>query len=242
MNVITIARQVGSWGDYIGVDVAKALEMRYIDREVITTAAERIGVSEQSLNKWEEEQGMIRRLIDNLSSITKIPSVPSQALRYSDHYSMVASDERFKGLVGSGFTQSEAARHVLGLRFPTARKTFGYLNLIRSVVTEFAREGNVVLAGSGSQIFLKDWKEVLHVLIIAPVEIRRKAIMEQEGVTLKVAESRVKENDAARAAFYKNQFKLDWLDANLYNLVIDTGRIPRELAADLIVKTAQALS
>jgi cytidylate kinase len=242
MNVITITRQIGSWGDYIGVDVAKALDMRYIDREVITTAAERAGVSEESLNKWEEEQGMLQRLITNLSSMTKIPTVPSQALRYSDHYSMVATDERLNTLVKSGFTQSEAARHVLGLKFPEARKKFGYLNLISSVVMEFAKEGNVVLAGSGTQIFLREWREVLHVLVIAPPEFRKKAIMEQEGVTLKVAESRVKENDTARATFYKNQFKLHWLDADLYNLVIDTERIPRQLAAELIIKAAQAVS
>ena len=51
MNVITITRQVGSWGDYIGVDVAKTLSMRYIDREIISTEAARAGISETTLER-----------------------------------------------------------------------------------------------------------------------------------------------------------------------------------------------
>ena len=110
------------------------------------------------------------------------------------------------------------------------------------MVEEFADTGNVVLAGSGSRMILKDRPDVLHVPIVAPVDTRIKAIMEQEGVSRKVSERRVKENDEARAAFFKNNFNVNWLDTILYDMVINTGRISKDLAVELIVKTAQNFS
>ena len=104
----------------------------------------------------------------------------------------MAQDERVQSLIRDGFNQNEAFRHVLALRFPEVRKKYDYASLVRSVVKEFADSGKVVLAGSGSQMFLKDRPDVFHVLIIAPEETRIKAIMEQEEIRRKVAERRVK--------------------------------------------------
>jgi cytidylate kinase len=197
MNVITVTRQIGSWGDYIGVDVAKALDMRYIDREIITMAAER-----------------------------------------ADYYTFAASHEGIRKLMLDGFSRGEAVRHEVAMKFPEAQA----FELTKTVVEEFAQKGNVVLAGSGSQMFLRDRPDVLHVLVVAPVEDRIKAIMEQEDVNRKVAERRVKENDEARASYIKHHYKVDWLNCSLYNLAIDTSRIPMELAVELVVKTAKGVS
>lgn len=243
MNVITISRQVGSWGDYIGVDVAKTLNMRYIDREIISTAAARAGISETTLERLQEPpKGLISRVMDSLSNMSLAPTTPSQALRQSDYYSLVSSGgvthAQVRSLMLSGFSQAEAVRHEVAKKFPEARA----LDLIRSVVTEFARNGNVVLSGSGSRMFLKDWPDVLRALIVAPSEDRIKAIMEQEGVSQKIAEMRVKENDEARSVYIRKHDKADWLDPSLYDVVINTGRIPRNLAVELIAKTAKSLS
>lgn len=238
MNVITITRQVGSWGDYIGVEVAKTLNMRYLDREIITTAAERAGITEASFESFEEPKGLLKRITDSLSTTSLTPATASQALRQSDYHTYVASDEGIRKLMLEGFSRGEAVRHEVAMKFPEARA----FDLMKSVVEEFAQKGNVVLAESGSQMFLKDWPDVLQVLIIAPVENRVKAIMEQEQVSRKVAERRVKENDEARASYVRHHYNVDWLDPRLYNLVIDTGSIPRSLAVDLIVKTVQGLS
>ncbi len=99
----------------------------------------------------------------------------------------------------------------------------------------------MVLAGSGSHLILKDKPGILHVLIIAPQEARISAIMEQEGVSRKIAERRVKENDDARSAYYRSYYKVDWLDCSLYDLSINTGPIPRDVAVEVITRTAQGL-
>lgn len=243
MKAITVARQVGSWGDFIGINVAKAIGMRYIDRETITNAAEQAGITESSIERMESPAGLLGRLVNAISGMPIVPSVASQAMRFSEINSLVATvDERVQKLIQEGFTPKEAARHILAMRFPEVRTKHDYASLIRSVVEEFADTGNVVLAGSGSQMILKDRPDVLHVLIVAPVDTRIKAIMEQEGVSRKVSERRVNENDEARAAFFKNNFNVNWLDTILYDLVINTGRISKDLAVELIVKTAQNFS
>lgn len=43
-RTITIARQLGSGGSYIGEHVARALDLKYVDREVLHSAAEALGV------------------------------------------------------------------------------------------------------------------------------------------------------------------------------------------------------
>lgn len=241
MKVISITRQVGSWGDYIGVNLADNLKWRYIDREIIVEAAERAGITEQSLENMESQTGLFRRLINSVSAMPSVPSVPSQALRFSELHSLVAQDERVQSLIRDGFNQNEAFRHVLALKFPEVRKKYDYASLVRSVVKEFADSGKVVLAGSGSQMFLKDRPDVFLVLIIAPEETRIKAIMEQEKVRRKVAERRVKENDLTRTTYFRKYFKVNWMDPNLYDLVINTGKVSKDLAMELIIKAIQKL-
>ena len=242
MNVITITRQVGSWGDYIGVEVAEKMGMRYLDREIIDEAAQQSGIPVGTLEKFDAQKSMLERLFYNINKTSLVPSVPSQALRHSElHSEVVAHDDRVKSLMENGFTQAESARHVLAMRFPETHRGRDHIGLIRNIVMEFAAQGNVVLAGSGSQMFLKDKPGVLHVLLVAPVEKRIKVLIEQEGTSWKIAEKRVRENDEARTAYFSKQYKVNWLDNSLYDLVINTARMNRSVAADVIIKAAQSL-
>lgn len=88
-------------------------------------------------------------------------------------------------------------------------------------------------------LILKDRSNILHCLIIAPSGLRIKAIMEQEGVSRKVADRRVKENDQARTAYFRRYFKVNWLDPSFYDLVFNIGKITKEAAAEMIVIAAR---
>ncbi len=242
MNVITITRQVGSWGDYIGVEVAEKMGMRYLDREIIDEAAQQSGIPVGTLEKFDAQKSMLERLFYNINKTSLVPSVPSQALRHSElHSEVVVHDNRVKSLMETGFTQTESARHVLAMRFPETHRGRDHIGLIRNVVMEFAAQGNVVLAGSGSQMFLQDRPGALHVLVVAPVEKRIKVLIEQEGISWKIADKRVRENDQAQTAYFRKQYKVNWLDNSLYDLVINTAKITHSVAADVIVKAAESL-
>jgi cytidylate kinase len=240
MKAITITRQVGSWGDYIGVDVAKSLNWRYLDRELVTEAAIQAGINESSLRSMEARTGMFQRVVDYMVGMPKTPSVSSQALRFSEIHSLVAmKDDRIKGLTREGFKQDEAVRHVLAMSFPEINRRYDFASLIKPVVLEFASAGDAVLAGSGSQVILKDRLNILHCLVIAPPGLRIKAIMEQEGVSRKVADRRVKENDQARTSYFRRYFKVNWLDPGLYDLVFNVGKVTKALVAEMIVNAVR---
>ncbi len=51
---ITIARQLGSGGSYIGQQVAKRLDYAYIDRQILQEAAKSLGLEEAELHNREE--------------------------------------------------------------------------------------------------------------------------------------------------------------------------------------------
>jgi CMP/dCMP kinase len=52
--VITISRQLGSGGAYIGQQLAKKLNILYLDREIIRLAAEKLSVLEDELEPRDE--------------------------------------------------------------------------------------------------------------------------------------------------------------------------------------------
>lgn len=53
--VITISRQLGCGGSYVGQQLAKKLNIRYVDREIISKAAEMFSVLEEDLESRDEK-------------------------------------------------------------------------------------------------------------------------------------------------------------------------------------------
>jgi cytidylate kinase len=65
---ITISRQLGSGGSYIGQRLASKLNMLYLDREIIKNAAEKLGILEKDLEGRDEK--LISRWEYILNSLT----------------------------------------------------------------------------------------------------------------------------------------------------------------------------
>ena len=53
--VITISRQLGSGGGYVGQHLAKNLNLLYLDREILSQAAKKLSVLEEDLETYEEK-------------------------------------------------------------------------------------------------------------------------------------------------------------------------------------------
>jgi cytidylate kinase len=65
---ITISRQMGSGGAYIGYRVAKELGFKYLDREILRQAAEHFGTEESMLEDLSERSpGIIETIIKGFS-------------------------------------------------------------------------------------------------------------------------------------------------------------------------------
>jgi cytidylate kinase len=62
--IVTVSRQMGSKGTYVGLEVAKRLGFSYIDREILQQAAHMLGSDEDSVAEYEEKSsGLIRNLM-----------------------------------------------------------------------------------------------------------------------------------------------------------------------------------
>ena len=56
MAVVTIAHETGSGGPEIGIELAKRLGWRYVDRDMLSEAAQRYGVGEDKLAELDEKK------------------------------------------------------------------------------------------------------------------------------------------------------------------------------------------
>ena len=120
----------------------------------------------------------------------------------------------------------------------TDRKKF--FHYIQRVILDFAQKNNVVILGRGGQILLKGVPGVLNVRIIAPLDVRIRRIKEQDGVDEMQAVRRLKRNDQDSGGFIRSFFNVDWEDANLYDLVINTQKISVEAGVNLILEVNQS--
>ena len=77
-NIITISRQMGSGGTYIGYLTAKELGFRYLDREILQQAANELGIEPCMLERYD---GRSASLMENIvqSFCFSTPEMPNSA-------------------------------------------------------------------------------------------------------------------------------------------------------------------
>jgi len=127
---------------------------------------------------------------------------------------------------------------------PQPREALGdqaYIELVRKVIYDRAEAGNVVVLGRGGQMILRNWPGALHVYITAPLEVRVARVAEERGTGRQLAERLVQESDRRRRDYIRHFYNnADWTNLRYYHLVVDTGRIPPQVATEIIVRAAQA--
>ncbi len=110
-----------------------------------------------------------------------------------------------------------------------------YLAGLESVVKELARSQSIVIRGRGSQFILKDQPGVLHILIVAPLRIRLKRVMDSLKLDEENAKKEIERFDSSRREFTKRYFHAELEDPLNYDLVINTENITFEKAISIII-------
>jgi cytidylate kinase len=233
MPVITISGALGSGAREVAQLVARRLGLDYVDREILARTAQSLGVSVAAVEQRDERPATLgERVASMLTNFLERSAVAggdpalgpeSLAVLLSRTYSEAASE---RPPAGGGPAELDERR---------------YIRTITGVIEALAEGGNVVLVGRGSQVILRDRPGSLHVLATAPLEMRVRRIALRDEVTMEEARRRVQESDRGRAAFHRKFFKVDADDPSLFDLVICTGRLSYEVAADLTVTAARAL-
>lgn len=116
------------------------------------------------------------------------------------------------------------------------------VKLLNETIKAFAKRDNTLIIGRGGFYVLKDYQNVLNVLLRAPLDYRIRNAMQTEQIDdILEAEKAVKHNDEVRQSFLQTFYGVDPNDARYFNLVIDTSRIPLNLAGRWIMEAAKAI-
>jgi cytidylate kinase len=110
-----------------------------------------------------------------------------------------------------------------------------YLQALKSVVRELARRQPLVIRGRGSQFILKDSPGALHVLVVAPLEVRVKRLMQDRKLDQETAKLEIARSDKSLREFIKRYFKAELEDPAYYDLIINTERFSFQAAASIVV-------
>jgi cytidylate kinase len=109
------------------------------------------------------------------------------------------------------------------------------------VIRELAATGRAVILGRAAAVVLADDPRALHVRLDGPEARRIVQAMQMEGVDRETAERRQRKVDRAREAYVRRYYDCDAADPKLYDLVLDSTRLPLQACVELIVTASAAL-
>lgn len=216
MPVITISRQLGSGAVYIAHQLAKKLNLRYIDKELITKVAQVAKVSEEQIEHFDQDE------FDKMKVLfAQVPfSAPGSGMLYPFGAVGYMEPYWFHGMIPE-------------LDGIDDRK---YLQITKTVIRNFAEEGNVIIMGRGGCILLKDFPAAIHLRIVAPLEKRIAwAIQEEPNIDQFKAKEIIEKKDKARAEYLKHFYNANWNDPLYYHLILNTGHVTLDNAVDLTI-------
>ena len=121
-----------------------------------------------------------------------------------------------------------------------SRKPTIYLDRFQSVIYDEAQKGDTVFFGRGSQLLLNSFGCALHVLVTGSEEKRVQFVMAQDSVAEEVAKKIVEKSDHDKRGFLRFAFDEDWLNPELYDLIINTDKLGIASAVNLVVDAARS--
>lgn len=128
--------------------------------------------------------------------------------------------------------------NLLGIE-PTVQQFKDYIRVVNQVIREMAAEGGVIIIGRAGQVLLRNEPRALHVRIIAPFEVRMARVAASRGISHEAAKAQIQASDRARKIYLRRFYHVDWEDPELYDLVINTGKISLTTAAESICQAAR---
>jgi cytidylate kinase len=114
-----------------------------------------------------------------------------------------------------------------------------YLIFLQAVMCERALPGRLVYHGQAGHLLLPGIGHVLKVRLIAPLDVRIRAVMAREGVGRDAALMYIQRVDEERLRRLRYLFQVDWRDPALYDVVLNLEHMTLETAVDVVLFMAQ---
>jgi len=109
-----------------------------------------------------------------------------------------------------------------------------FIEYCKTIIRGLAEEGNVVIVGRAGQFILRDFDNAFHVRITAGADFRIKRIMEKRSISRREAADLMKKSDTMRCNYIERYMKADWNDPVYYHIVLDSSKLGRDLAVNII--------
>jgi cytidylate kinase len=110
-------------------------------------------------------------------------------------------------------------------------------------VLDLAVKGNVLIRGWGATMILRSVSHVPCVRVCAPMDLRIERLMKRlETDDEKLARHEIEIDDHARASRMADHFGVHWGDPTLYDLTLNTERLPIATCVDMVVELARSAS
>jgi cytidylate kinase len=219
--IVTISRQEGSGGDELARRLAKALEFRLVDKEILTRVAAMAHVPVEQVKEFAEgEGGVVKRFLHTMAR--GLPDLDDYYKAFGELYAEHA--ERLDDYVyyGHGEGKSDFA----------SLSRADCLKFFESAIRDLAERGRVVIVGRGSQVLLADFPHTLHVRLVASEGCRIDTVAREQVFDRDKAAEHVKTSDQRRDRYLKTNYDRDVDDLSLYDLVVCMDK----LAADDVVE------
>jgi len=111
---------------------------------------------------------------------------------------------------------------------------FNYVELMHTIITRIAEEGNAVIVGRGGQYILQDFESAYLLLLIANEKDRVKFIVDKYNFSHKRAVQVVKGMQKRRGNLYSFFGRKDYDDLSLYDLTLNMSKLSMDEAQELV--------
>ena len=134
-RVIAISREVGAEGNRIGGLVAQRLGYRYVDEEIITTAAEKQGVDRAVIADAEKRKSLMLRVLEGIGEGGMVTATPGGATWIPDDASELVRSNDFRSLIREAIHETAAQGNVVIVAHGASFALAGRDDLLRVLVT-----------------------------------------------------------------------------------------------------------
>ena len=232
MPVITINGPIGCGSVTVGRLVAEQLNINFVDRWVFTQAARLVGSPVGAL--IDKEQRVVR-FKDRLSGFI-------QTMLERAAVAGVSGEPYFGAGIESLPPETFAELAGGATPRPTHVDDKAFLEATTKVVLDLHRAGNVVIVGRGANAVLAHTPGVMHVGLVAPVELRVETMMQRENLDLDEAQAYVRELDEAWHIYFRKYFNTSPTDPSRYHLILNMEKTQASTAAEVIVHASGDLA
>lgn len=111
---------------------------------------------------------------------------------------------------------------------------------VSEAIMQFAYLGHVVIAGRAAYLITRSLNGGFHVRLTAPAEVRIERMTKLLQCSSAIAAAHVRDTDNARRRYVRTRFGRDVEDPQLYDLIINTGRMTPLAVAHLIAEALRS--